>query len=93
MIATSRTSVLRQTRSSSLRFARASTVPHFGSYARLASSLAVLEQRDGKLNIASLASVAAAQKIGGSVTTEDTKGCFLRIMSNWTNKPLLVLAH
>lgn len=28
----------------------------------------MLEQRDGKLNIASLAAVSAAQKIGGSVT-------------------------
>ena len=34
---------------------------------RLLSTLAVLEQRDGKLNMSSLASVSAAQKLGGSV--------------------------
>ncbi|KAF2479712.1 electron transfer flavo protein subunit alpha, mitochondrial, partial [Neohortaea acidophila] len=34
---------------------------------RLASSLAVLEQRDGKLNMSSLASISAAQKLGGSI--------------------------
>ena len=36
--------------------------------ARLLSSLAVLEQRDGKLNHGSLGAVTAAQKLGGSVT-------------------------
>ena len=35
---------------------------------RLLSSLAVLEQRDGKLNVSSLAAVSAAQKLGGSIT-------------------------
>nr|POE69085.1 putative electron transfer flavoprotein subunit alpha, mitochondrial [Quercus suber] len=34
---------------------------------RLLSTLAVLEQREGKLNMSSLASVSAAQKLGGSV--------------------------
>ncbi|KAF2213223.1 hypothetical protein CERZMDRAFT_111561 [Cercospora zeae-maydis SCOH1-5] len=34
---------------------------------RLASTLAILEQREGKLNLSSLASVSAAQKLGGSV--------------------------
>jgi electron transfer flavoprotein alpha subunit len=34
---------------------------------RLASTLAVLEQRDGKLNPSSLASISAAQKLGGSI--------------------------
>lgn len=34
---------------------------------RLASTLAVLEQRDGKLNMSSLASISAAQKLGGSI--------------------------
>ena len=38
------------------------------SLRRLLSSLAVLEQRDGKLNPASLAAVSAAQKLGGSIT-------------------------
>jgi electron transfer flavoprotein alpha subunit len=43
-------------------------VPHLSALARLLSSLAVLEQRDGKLNMSSLAAVSAAQKLGGSVT-------------------------
>jgi electron transfer flavoprotein alpha subunit len=37
------------------------------SEARL-SSLAILEQRDGKLNMSSFSAVVAAQKLGGSVT-------------------------
>jgi electron transfer flavoprotein alpha subunit len=36
--------------------------------ARLLSTLAVLEQREGKLNVASLAAVSAAMKLGGEVT-------------------------
>ncbi|KAL4892469.1 ribosomal protein L1p/L10e family-domain-containing protein [Aspergillus ambiguus] len=36
--------------------------------ARLLSTLAVLEQRDGKLQGSSLSAIAAAQKLGGSVT-------------------------
>lgn len=36
--------------------------------ARLLSSLAILEQREGKLNHASLSAVTAAQKLGGSIT-------------------------
>lgn len=35
---------------------------------RLASTLAVLEQRDGKLNSSSLAAVTAGTKVGGSIT-------------------------
>lgn len=35
---------------------------------RLLSSLAVLEQREGKLNQGSLNAISAAQKLGGSVT-------------------------
>jgi len=34
---------------------------------RLLSALAVLEQRDGKLNIGSLSAITAAQKLGGSI--------------------------
>ncbi|CAK1361429.1 putative electron transfer flavoprotein subunit alpha, mitochondrial [Cercospora beticola] len=34
---------------------------------RLASTLAILEQREGKLNMSSLASISAAQKLGGSI--------------------------
>jgi len=40
----------------------------FSAFARLLSSLAVLEQREGKLNSSSLAAVTAGQKLGGSVT-------------------------
>lgn len=36
--------------------------------ARLLSTLAVLEQREGKLNMSSLAAVTAGQKLGGSIT-------------------------
>lgn len=36
--------------------------------ARLLSTLAVLEQREGKLNMSSLAAVSAAMKLGGSIT-------------------------
>lgn len=36
--------------------------------ARLLSTLAVLEQREGKLNMSSLAAVSAAMKLGGEVT-------------------------
>jgi electron transfer flavoprotein alpha subunit len=36
--------------------------------ARLLSTLAVLEQREGQLNVPSLAAVTAGQKLGGSVT-------------------------
>lgn len=37
------------------------------SLARLLSSLAILEQRNGQLNTGSLSSVTAAKKLGGSV--------------------------
>ena len=38
------------------------------AFARLLSSLAVLEQREGKLNHASLSAVTAAQRLGGPIT-------------------------
>lgn len=41
---------------------------HIITYNRLASSLAILEQKDGKLHIASLAAVTAGKKVGGTVT-------------------------
>jgi len=43
-------------------------VPSFSALARLLSSLAILEQREGKLNHGSLSAVTAAQKLGGSIT-------------------------
>lgn len=42
--------------------------PQKKALARLLSSLAVLEQREGKLQNASLSAVTAAQKLGGSIT-------------------------
>ena len=66
MIANVRHSVLRAARS------QVSTLhkPSFSraQIRRLLSSLAVLEQRDGKLNPSSLSSITAAQKLGGSIT-------------------------
>ncbi|PQE14165.1 electron transfer flavo alpha subunit protein [Rutstroemia sp. NJR-2017a BVV2] len=44
------------------------TVASLSALARLLSSLAVLEQKEGKLNPGSLAAVTAAQKLGGPVT-------------------------
>ena len=41
---------------------------HQSLSSRILSSLAVLEQRDGKLQNASLSAVTAAQKLGGSIT-------------------------
>lgn len=41
---------------------------HQSAFARLLSSLAVLEQKDGALQNSSLSAVTAAQKLGGSVT-------------------------
>ena len=68
MVAPLRSGLLRQA-ASCLRQHRAT--PAFASTAaalqRLASTLAVLEQRDGQLNKGSLSAVAAAQKLGGNV--------------------------
>ncbi|KAF2279206.1 electron transfer flavo protein-like protein subunit alpha [Westerdykella ornata] len=60
-------SVLRQARTQ-FRLSQPTVVPQYSAIARLLSTLAVLEQRDGKLSVQSLATVAAGQKIGGSVT-------------------------
>ncbi|PWY96303.1 hypothetical protein BO94DRAFT_561819 [Aspergillus sclerotioniger CBS 115572] len=61
------------TRFSALRALRAArTTPAIpastSALARLLSTLAVLEQRDGKLQSSSLSAIAAAQKLGGPVT-------------------------
>lgn len=61
-------------RQSALRAARSQIYPSralnqpTSALARLLSTLAVLEQRNGKLQTSSLAAIAAAQKLGGSVT-------------------------
>lgn len=58
---------LRLARTQSRRLA-VSAIARSAAYQRLLSSLAVLEQRDGRLNVSSLAAVSAAQKLGGSIT-------------------------
>lgn len=60
-------SALRQARMQTQRLT-SSIFAQQTAYRRLLSSLAILEQRDGKLNISSLAAVTAAQQLGGSVT-------------------------
>ncbi|KAL9056967.1 MAG: hypothetical protein Q9162_002633 [Coniocarpon cinnabarinum] len=67
MFAPRSTSVLHHARHV-LRPSRPLTASQAASFRRLVSSLALLEQREGKLNVASLAAVTAAQKLGGSIT-------------------------
>lgn len=67
MIPIARHSVLRAARSQ-LNPTRTLRQPASSALARLLSTLAVLEQRDGKLQNSSLSAIAAAQKLGGSVT-------------------------
>ncbi|OJD29327.1 electron transfer flavoprotein alpha subunit [Diplodia corticola] len=67
MFSTVRNTALRQARTQ-LRAVRPVSLPHQSFVARLLSTLAVLEQREGKLNPGSLAAVTAAQKLGGSIT-------------------------
>ncbi|GMF69973.1 unnamed protein product [Aspergillus oryzae] len=58
-------------RHSALRAVRSQLAPpafNQSALARLLSTLAVLEQRDGKLQASSLSAIAAAQKLGGPVT-------------------------
>lgn len=65
MFPLARYSVLRAARSQLYPSSRALNQT---ALSRLLSTLAVLEQRDGKLQTSSLAAVAAAQKLGGSIT-------------------------
>lgn len=64
MLSIARQSALRTTRLSYNALPRT----HTSSLGRLLSTLAVLEQRDGKLSGGSLCAVTAAIKLGGSVT-------------------------
>ena len=69
MVPPLRNGLLRQA-STCLRQNRPTPLPRLSRDAairRLLSSLAVLEQRDGKLNMSSLASISAAQKLGGTI--------------------------
>ena len=68
MISRASQSVLRQTRTQLRQRISPSPVTSLSALARLLSSLAVLEQKDGKLNHGSLGAVTAAQKLGGSIT-------------------------
>lgn len=69
MFPLARTSVLRAARSQLYPSRSTFNQPALSSaLARLLSTLAVLEQRDGKLQPSSFSAVAAAQKLGGSVT-------------------------
>ena len=64
MFAAARTSVLRSLRTQTqLCHTQSQT-----AWSRLASTLAVLEAKEGKLNIASLAAITAGTKLGGSIT-------------------------
>ena len=67
MLSTARYSILRQTKASfysSNSLGQAQRT----AFARLLSTLAILEQREGQLLNASLSTVTAAQKLGGSIT-------------------------
>ncbi|KAH8681416.1 electron transfer flavoprotein subunit alpha [Xylariales sp. PMI_506] len=64
MFSVARQSALRAAGKASPAFAYASSP---AALRRLLSSLAVLEQRDGKLNHGSLSAITAAKKLGGSV--------------------------
>jgi electron transfer flavoprotein alpha subunit len=67
MFSVARKSVLRQARTQ-LRIAQPTTLPQYSALSRLLSTLAVLEQREGKLNVSSLAAITAGTKLGGSIT-------------------------
>jgi electron transfer flavoprotein alpha subunit len=69
MISLTRTTALRGLRSQCLSSsaAAARSPLQTTALARLASTLAILEQREGGLNTASLGAVTAGQKIGGSI--------------------------
>ena len=67
MFSAARSSALRTARTQ-LRCSHPTTVPQYSASARLASTFAVLEQKDGKFQPASLAAVTAGTKIGGSIT-------------------------
>lgn len=60
-------STLQQARAAVARGSRSDSFRQAAALRRLLSSLAVLEQRDGKLNPASLAAISAAGKLGGTI--------------------------
>ena len=68
MLLTSNGLVCRHWQRQCLFQSKASIVLRHGMVPRLLSSLAILEQRGGRLEPASLSAVTAAQKLGGSIT-------------------------
>lgn len=64
MLCTARRAVPRQLRG---RLTTPSAYLTPAALRRLASTLAILEQREGKLNHGSLSAITAAQKVGGSI--------------------------
>ncbi len=68
MIYSKSRSVLQQAQRQYLRPTRILLFWQSAAFARLLSSLAVLEQREGQLQNASLGAVTAASKLGGSIT-------------------------
>jgi electron transfer flavoprotein alpha subunit len=68
MISRAGTSILRQSRTQLAQRNGHTQIASLSAFSRLLSSLAVLEQRDGKLNYGSLGAITAAQRLGGSIT-------------------------
>ena len=67
MFSATRASLLRTARTQ-LRQTQYTPTQACPAFARLASTLAVLEQKDGKLNPSSLSAITAGTKLGGSIT-------------------------
>ncbi|KAG9249326.1 hypothetical protein BJ878DRAFT_410805 [Calycina marina] len=68
MLSRAGSSMLRQARTQLRSRTGPSSVASLTALSRLLSSLAVLEQKGGKLNAGSLGAITAAQKLGGSIT-------------------------
>ncbi len=67
MFAASRRAVYGLSRPATAQATAASFTKNPAAFRRLLSVLAVLEQREGKLNVGSLSAVTAAKKLGGSI--------------------------
>lgn len=67
MFAAARQSALRTARTQ-LRQSQPTVVPQYSAFARFASTLAILEQKEGKIVSQSLAAITAGTKLGGSIT-------------------------
>ena len=67
MLSTTRSSLVRTARTHLLQ-SRHTTLPQSSAFTRFASTLALLEQKDGKLNPSSLSAITAGTKLGGSIT-------------------------